>query len=270
MAYRRALVIIRLLNRPLPGLSPAAGRASPRAGHRRRADGPSARGPGQQPARGAAQLSLGARWARRAPRRGHGTVLTMRATTAVSYSCPWGGIRLPARQRSVSAITIRQPCQPATISSRPYPRMPGRPSLGYWMVGRRRDVAETARVTLPSEAGSRMPRRCGSSSGGQKQRSPRPGPNWPRSSSPPTAITASSPTGTGTPWIWRPTIADHAETLENVHPRPEVRRGPGQPSPLGPLQSRQRRLAGRPGDGSTTWLGWDGVRIGISAGQADR
>ncbi len=54
---------------------------------------------------------------------------------------------------------------------------------------------------LPSRV-SRTPRRCGSSSGGC---SPRPAPNWP--SSPPTAITASSPTGTGRCSNWRPTIA---------------------------------------------------------------
>ena len=53
---------------------------------------------------------------------------------------------------------------------------------------------------LPSRA-SPTPRRCGSSSGAC---SPRPVPSWP--SSPPTAITASSPTGRGKPWISRPTI----------------------------------------------------------------
>ena len=54
----------------------------------------------------------------------------------------------------------------------------------------------------PPSGLSPAPHRCGSSSGGC---SPRPVPNWP--SSPPTAITASSPTGTERPWNWRPTTA---------------------------------------------------------------
>ena len=53
---------------------------------------------------------------------------------------------------------------------------------------------------------SPKPPRCGSSSGGS---SPRRVPSWP--SSPPTAFTASSPTGTGRPWSWEADHRRHAE-----------------------------------------------------------
>ena len=65
-------------------------------------------------------------------------------------------------------------------------------------------------------------RRCGSSS-------QRPVPSWP--SSPPTAITASSPTGRGKPSGGRPSAPRRDRER---HPRPQVRRGV-EPSPLGPL-----------------------------------
>ena len=83
------------------------------------------------------------------------------------------------------------------ISSRPYPRRTGRPYHTGWTAPPlwRRPATRPSRV-------SPTPHRCGSSSGGS---SPRPAPSWP--SSPTTAITAASPTGTGTPWISRPTIA---------------------------------------------------------------
>ena len=68
----------------------------------------------------------------------------------------------------------------------------------YWMDGGA-DVAET--TYTPFREPEAAP--CGSSSGGVK-----PSPNW--HSSPATAITESSPTGTGKPWNWRPTIG-HAE-----------------------------------------------------------
>ena len=71
--------------------------------------------------------------------------------------------------------------------------------IPYWMDGAA-DVAET--TCTPRFRVSPTPHRCGSSSGGS---SPRRVPNWP--SSPPTAITASSPTGTERPWNWRPTTA---------------------------------------------------------------
>ena len=69
--------------------------------------------------------------------------------------------------------------------------------IPYWMDGAAA-VAETTYTpfqSAPDVAPARLIVRRGS---------PRPVPNWP--SSPPTAITASSPTGTGQPWHWRPTI----------------------------------------------------------------
>ena len=70
--------------------------------------------------------------------------------------------------------------------------------IPYWMEGAA-DVAETAYTPFQSEPDAApvrlIVRRC----------SPRPVPNWP--SSPATAITASSPTGRGRPWNWKPTIA---------------------------------------------------------------
>ena len=70
--------------------------------------------------------------------------------------------------------------------------------IPYWMDG----AAAVPRPPTPPSRVSPTPHRCGSSSGGC---SPRPAPNW--LSSPPTAITASSPTGTEKPWNWRLTIA---------------------------------------------------------------
>ena len=83
--------------------------------------------------------------------------------------------------------------------------MPGRRFLTGWTV----PLLWPRPPTRPSRV-SPTPHRCGSSSGGC---SPRPAPNW--LSSPPTAITASSPTGTEKPWNWRLTIARHAE-IENA------------------------------------------------------
>ena len=71
--------------------------------------------------------------------------------------------------------------------------------IPYWMDGAA-DVAETTYTPFQDRAG----RRAGTAhrpAGASR----RPVPNWP--SSPNTAITASSPTGTGRPWNWRPTIA---------------------------------------------------------------
>ena len=70
--------------------------------------------------------------------------------------------------------------------------------IPYWMDGAA-DVAETTCTPLRTEPDAAPVR---SSSGGS---SPRPVPSWP--SSPSTAITPSSPTGTGKPWSWRPTTA---------------------------------------------------------------
>ena len=55
-----------------------------------------------------------------------------------------------------------------------------------------------------------------------------------------TAITASSPTGTGRRWNWRPIIAVTPRSRMGTRTW-QVRRG-AEPSPLGPLR-RQRRLA---------------------------
>ena len=70
-------------------------------------------------------------------------------------------------------------------------------------------------VWTPTMDGGR--RRCGRNQlhCSPHRRSPRPVPSWP--SSPATAITASSPTGTGKPWHWRPTRRGER------HPRPQVR-----------------------------------------------
>ena len=68
----------------------------------------------------------------------------------------------------------------------------------YWMDG----AAAVAETPTPRSRPSPTPRRCGASSGGCSRP---PVPNWP--SSPATAITASAPTGTGSPWSWRPIIA---------------------------------------------------------------
>ena len=92
------------------------------------------------------------------------------------------------------SITIRQRASLRNLIEA-IPRMPGTP-IPYWMEGAA-DVAETAYT--PSEASL-----CRAGAAHRPAGEARaPGPNWP--SSPPTAITASSPTGTGTPWIWRPT-----------------------------------------------------------------
>ena len=79
---------------------------------------------------------------------------------------------------------------------------------------------------------SPAPHRCGS----VRRVKPTPGPG---PSSPPTAITASSPTGTERPY-WRPTTAD----AEIRHSRPQVR-----PTTCRPAASPPTRLAGGTGDG---------------------
>ena len=68
----------------------------------------------------------------------------------------------------------------------------------YWMDGGA-DVAETTYTPFQGEPEAAPVRLI------VRRVKPTPGPNWP--SSPATAITASSPTGTGKPWNWRPTIA---------------------------------------------------------------
>ena len=68
----------------------------------------------------------------------------------------------------------------------------------YWM-DRGADVAETTYTPFQGEPEAAPVRLI------VRRVKPTPVPNWP--SSPATAITASSPTGTGKPWNWRPTIA---------------------------------------------------------------
>ena len=68
----------------------------------------------------------------------------------------------------------------------------------YWMDGGA-DVAETTYTPFQGEPEAAPVRLI------VRRVKPTPVPNWP--SSPATAITASSPTGTGKPWNWRPTIA---------------------------------------------------------------
>ena len=70
--------------------------------------------------------------------------------------------------------------------------------IPYWMDG----AADVAQTTYTPSGLSPAPHRCGSSSGGEAHARFPTGP-----SSPPTAITASSPTGTERPWNWRLTIA---------------------------------------------------------------
>ena len=70
--------------------------------------------------------------------------------------------------------------------------------IPYWMDGAA-DVAETTCTPFQSEPDAAPVRLI------VRRVKPTPVPNWP--SSPPTAITASSPTGTGKPWSWRPTTA---------------------------------------------------------------
>ena len=68
----------------------------------------------------------------------------------------------------------------------------------YWMDGGA-DVAETTYTPFQGEPAAAPVRLI------VRRVKPTPVPNW--SSSPATAITASSPTGMGKPWNWRPTIA---------------------------------------------------------------
>ena len=69
--------------------------------------------------------------------------------------------------------------------------------IPYWMEGTAA-VAETTYVPFESKPDAAPVRLI------VRRVNPRPAPSWP--SSPATAITAASPTGTGIPWNWRPTI----------------------------------------------------------------
>ncbi len=76
--------------------------------------------------------------------------------------------------------------------------------IPYWMDGAA-DVAETSYTPFQSEPDAARVRLIVSASPSAGGCNRRPVPNWP--SSPPTAITPASPTGTGRPWHWRPTTA---------------------------------------------------------------
>ena len=134
------------------GLPPAAGH---RRRHRRRADVPAARGPGQHRSRRrplpAGDGGTGA--LRRGQRTTHAT-----GRQRVLHS--WRGIRLP--QDGCPLLHHHPPAQkPCTISSRRYPKMPGRRFLTGWTV-----PPMWPRPPAPPSRPRRTPRRYGSSSGG--------------------------------------------------------------------------------------------------------
>ena len=139
------------LHRPA-GLSPAAGR---RRRHRRRADVPAARGPGQHRS-GRRPLPAGDRGTG-APCWGQGTT---HGAGRQRLLCPRHG--RPSAARWMSASPSPSASTPAcAISSRPYPRRTGRPSPTGWTA----PPTWPRPPTLPSRV-SPTPRRCGSSSGG--------------------------------------------------------------------------------------------------------
>ncbi len=152
--------------------------------------------------------------------------------TAASIPTPWSPSAAGWMSASPSLSASAKAC---TISSRRYPRRTGRRFLTGDGAA---DVAETTYTPFQSEPDATPVRLI--------VRRVKPTPGSQLALLPPTAITASSPTGMGRPWNWRPIIA--ATRDRERHPRPEVRRR-AEPSPLGALR-RQRRLAGRPGDGA--------------------
>ena len=94
------------------------------------------------------------------------------------------------------SITIRQHASLHRVSSRPYPRRTGRPYPTGWTAPP--DVAEIDYTPFQSEPAA-VPVRL-------IVRRVKLHARFPTGGSPTTAITASSPTGTGTPGNWRPTI----------------------------------------------------------------
>ena len=134
------------------GLPPAAGH---RRRHRRRADVPAARGPGQHPP-AAPPTSCGRRWdgcATPGP-----TDDSRYGPTAGSTLMAW----YPSAARWMSASPSPSASTKAcTISSRRYPKMPGRRFLTGWTV-----PPMWPRPPAPPSRPRRTPRRYGSSSGG--------------------------------------------------------------------------------------------------------
>ena len=106
-------------------------------------------------------------------------------------------LRLPQDKGPFHPVTIRQRASLRNLIEA-IPEDAWTP-IPYWMEGAA-DVAETAYTPFGSKPYA-APVRLIVRRVEARARVP----SWP--SSPPTAITASSPTGTGTPWIWRPTIA---------------------------------------------------------------
>ena len=133
------------------GLSPAAGR---RRRHRRRADVPAARGPGQhRPRRRPLPAGDGGTGALRRGQR------TTHVTGRQRVLHSWRGIRA-ARWMSASPSPSAS-TKACTISSRRYPKMPGRRFLTGWTV-----PPMWPRPPAPPSRPRRTPRRYGSSSGG--------------------------------------------------------------------------------------------------------
>ena len=119
--------------------------------------------------------------------------LTMRA----DRGCYTPDIVAACRDKSVRySITVRQRQSVRNIIEA-IPEAEWTP-IPYWMEGAA-DVAETTYTPFQS-APDAVPVRLI-----VRRVKPPPAPNW--RCLPPTAITLSSPTERGTPWIWRPTIA---------------------------------------------------------------
>ena len=129
--------------------------------------------------------------------------------TAASIPTPWSPSAASWTCASPSPSASTKAC---AISSRPYPKLPGRRFPTGWTA-----PPLWPRRLIPPSRVSRTPRRCGSSSGGCSRP---PVPNWP--SSPPTVITASSPTGTERPWNWRRPPPPRRD--RECDTRPQVRR----------------------------------------------
>ena len=222
------------------GLSPAVGRGR---WHRRRADGPAARGPGQHRS-GRRPLPAGDGGAG-ALRRGQGTTHgcgPTAASTPTPSSPPAAGWMSASPSPSARVLA-------RSVSSRPYPSRTGRPSPTGWTAPP--TLAETSYNSLPEQAR----RRAGAAHRPARAAHVR----FPVGPLRHTAITASSSDrGGGNPGTGGRPSAPRRD--RERHPRPQVRRGV-EPSPLGPLP-RQRRLAGGAGYRPQPGSRWT-ARIGL-------
>ena len=201
-------------------LPPAAGH---RRRHRRRADVPAARGPGQhRPRRRPLPAGDGGTGALRRGQR------TTHATGRQRVLHSWRGIRLPQDGCRFS-ITIRRHKSLRNLIEE-IPEDAWTP-IPYWMDGAA-DVAETTCTPFQSEPDAAPVRLI------VRRVKPTPVPSWP--SSPPTAITASSPAGTGDARAGgRPSPPRRDR---ECHPRPQSRCGV-EPSPLGRFPANAAWLA---------------------------